>query len=193
MRQNRPAGGSVERAHYAQQDQHRIDRSNRMPAAHRNKQQEARAERVSRIASAQHLAAIEAVGRVSGNQKQQDARKKLRQPDQPEIKRALRDVVNLPSHGNSLHFDSGHNQEASNLKQHEVRMRKSDASSSGVVRRGHEHLMCHRQGKTCTVQKIENYTVSHSTRPSSGLRQSAGRPPKKALRGSVRSSWRRTG
>ena len=103
----------------------------------RDHQQKPRAERVSRIARPQHLAPVEAVGRMAGNQKQQNARKKLRQPHEPQVERALGDVINLPSHRNRLHFDRGHNEEARNLKQHEVRMRKGDASSSGVGGGGH--------------------------------------------------------
>ena len=116
LRQNRTAGRSVERTHHTQQNQDSIDGPNGMCAALRDKEQKARAERVSRIARTQHLAALKSIGRVPGKQKQKDARKKLRQPHQSEVKSALGDVVNLPSHRYRLHFHGGHNEEARNLE-----------------------------------------------------------------------------
>ena len=109
-----------------------------MRSAHRENQQKPGADRVSRIARPQHLAPVESIRRMPGNQKQQNARKKLRQPHQAQVEGALGDVVNLPSHRDCLHFDGGHDEEARNLKQHEVRMREGDASGSGVGRCGHD-------------------------------------------------------
>ena len=74
---------------------------------------------------------------MPGNQKQQYARKKLRQPHQSKIERAMRDVINLPSYRDRLHLYSSHNQKSCNLEQHKARMRKRDPSSSGVGGRWH--------------------------------------------------------
>ena len=108
-----------------------------MRPAPRDYQQKSRAERISGIARSQHLAPVEAVRGMAGNQKQKNTGKKLRQPHEPQVEGAFRDVIHLPSHGNRLHFDGSHNEEARNLKQHKVGMREGDASSFGVGGGGH--------------------------------------------------------
>ena len=52
--------------------------------------------RKSRRAGAQDVAARQPVGRVAGDQEQKNRGQKLRQPDQPQIQRAPRKIVDLP-------------------------------------------------------------------------------------------------
>ena len=71
--------------------------------------------RESAVAQSDQLAAVEAVRDMSGDQKQQHAGKKLGQADQPEIQRPPGDLVDLPSHGDRLHLQRGHDKKSRGL------------------------------------------------------------------------------
>ena len=91
------------------------------------------------------MAAFDAIRSVAGDGEKQNSRQKLRQSDQAEIERAFCDLVDLPSHGDSLHLDRSHDQKTRDLEQRERRMREGGASGSGVGGCRHEPLLCHRR------------------------------------------------
>ena len=110
-----------------------------MYAALVNQEQKRGSDSVSRITDAQNFAALKVIGGVSGNQKQKNPWKKLRQPYQAQIEGAVSDVINLPSDGDGLHLDCGDDKKAGNLKQDEIGMGKSNASGFGVGGWRHEY------------------------------------------------------
>ena len=107
----------------------------------RKREQQGKANRVPAIARREHMAALEAIGRMSGNREQQNCRQKLRQPDIPQIERPVGDLVNLPAHGHGLHLNRGDNEEPGDLEKHESGMREGGASGPGVGGCRHERLM----------------------------------------------------
>jgi len=64
---------------------------------------------------------------MARNKKQNDAGKKLRQTDQPEIERPLGNFIDLPADSNSLHFRGNHNKKTRRLK-----FQKSGIAESGA-------------------------------------------------------------
>ena len=75
-----------------------------------------------------------AIRSVTGDQEQQDAGRKLREPDQSEIERAVRQAVNLPAHGNRLHFRRCDRQESRQHVVAEVRIAECGASRRALGR-----------------------------------------------------------
>src|SRR5215475_12701058 len=82
-----------------------------------------------------------AVGYVAGDQKQHDAREKLRQSDIAQIKRALGDLIDLPANGYGLHFGGKNDEEARHLEEQKARILKGGAPGRlGVLCCGHREL-----------------------------------------------------
>src|ERR1700693_5632616 len=80
----------------------------------------------TRIAQHQQSAAIEAVRHMSGNQKQSDSRQKLAESDEAQVKRAVRDVVNLPTDRDGLHFGGRDYKKSRDLVEGKSRVVKRD-------------------------------------------------------------------
>ena len=53
-----------------------------------------------------HAAAVELIGNVAGDQRQQHRGQKLHQADQPEVERPACHRVNLPAHHNGKHLET---------------------------------------------------------------------------------------
>jgi hypothetical protein len=95
------------------------------------------------------MLAIHAVRDLTCHQKQHDAGQKLRQPGQPQVQRAVRDVVNLPADGHRLHLQRYHDAEARDLVNGKIRMGERDAAGKPEVNGcDHRFLLCH---KSCCV------------------------------------------
>ena len=56
-----------------------------------------------------------------------NSRKKLREANQPKIERLVRDLIDLPSDCNRLHFQAGNDEPASGEKKRESRISESDS------------------------------------------------------------------
>src|ERR1700732_942629 len=79
-----------------------------------------------RVAQHQQSAAIKAVSHMSGNQKQSDSRQKLAESDEAQVKRAVREVVNLPADRDGLHFGGRDYQKSGSLIEGKSRVVKRD-------------------------------------------------------------------
>src|SRR5580704_6086321 len=78
------------------------------------------------IAQHQQSAAIEAVSHMSGNQKQSDSRQELAESDKAQVKGAVREVVNLPTDRDGLHFGGRDYKKSGNLIKGKGRVVKRD-------------------------------------------------------------------
>ncbi len=128
QRQNRAANGRVERTHDSDQRAHDVNRVHGVRSANRDRQQQRRADRESRVADGENLAAVEAVGRVPRHEKKQDAGKELREAHEAEIERTLRDFVDLPADRDRLHFRGKHDAESRDLIEHKSGIGERDTS-----------------------------------------------------------------
>src|ERR1700722_1128617 len=79
-----------------------------------------------RVAQHQQSAAIKTVSHVSRNKKQCYSQQKLAESDKTEVKRAVRDVVNLPTDCDRLHFGGRYYEKSSNLIERKSRVVKRD-------------------------------------------------------------------
>jgi hypothetical protein len=106
--------------------------------------------REPKITRKQDILAAETIGRMSGNQEKKNIRQELSQPDVTEVKRAPRDLVNLPAHGDRLHFDRRNNTKAFEFVQREINV--AECGQAGMMlSRGHVVLMCHNPARHGTA------------------------------------------
>jgi hypothetical protein len=64
---------------------------------------------------------------LTSEQKEQQTGEKLRQPGQTQVKRAARDLVNLPADGYGLHLKGRHGEESGSLKESKIRVLECSA------------------------------------------------------------------
>ena len=115
------------------------------------------AEAEAGITPHQQLAAVEDIGGVSGEEKQDEARQKLGQPNVSEIDRALGDLVDLPSHGNRLHLQRDDDEEARERVGDEIGIGEGDAPGKPGVSGGqHSLLLCHRSSFSSQPSALGN-------------------------------------
>ncbi len=114
--QHRPAHRPIKRSHHAKQHQHRKHGNDRHSAAQGDRKQHRKTNRKPDITQDQQISSIESIRHVPGNQKEDDARKELRQPNQSEIEWPFRYFVHLPTHGDRLHLGRNHDAEPRQLK-----------------------------------------------------------------------------
>ena len=79
---------------------------------------------------------------MAGKQEQREARQKLRQADVSQIKRTVRDVVDLPGHRDRLHLERKHDKQSRERVGDEIGIGKGDAPGEpGVLRGEHSVLL----------------------------------------------------
>ena len=130
LRQQRAAHRSVKRTNDAQKNHHGVDRIDRAHPRQNGEQQQAGADSKPNVAGDQQLAAVQAVRRVTRDQKQQNARQELRQTHQSQVERPLRDFVDLPADRNRLHLQARNNAKARQLVGRKVRKSEGHAPSA---------------------------------------------------------------
>src|SRR5436190_21173972 len=81
---------------------------------------------------------LETIRRMSRDREEQNCWQELCQPHISKVEGPLGDLVDLPSHGHSLHLDRGDDQKSGDLEKNEPGMRKGSASSPGVGGGRHE-------------------------------------------------------
>ena len=81
-----------------------------------------RSRRVKHIACRYDQAAIDAVRNHAGNKEKHKCRKKLKQPDEPEIKNTARNPVNMPANGNRQHLDAENIARAADNEEDEIKV-----------------------------------------------------------------------
>src|SRR6266852_7243803 len=101
-----------------------------MDSTRGDQEQQRRAQGVALVGKANHLAAVVAVGDVSGHQKQDDAGKKLREADEAEVQRTLGDFVDLPSDGHGLHLRGEDDAESRYLEEDEAGISEGNTPAS---------------------------------------------------------------
>src|SRR5258707_9628729 len=112
VRQDGTAHGKVETAENSVQYQDNVDGMHGMRGTPTDREQQGGAKAEAGVANHQQLAAVEQIGGVSGEKKKHDAGQKLCQADVSQIDRAFGDLVDLPSHGDGLHFERHDDEEA---------------------------------------------------------------------------------
>lgn len=68
---------------------------------------------------------------MSGHQKKEDARKKLREAGEPQVQGTLIDFVDLPTDGDGLHLRGEDNAKTCQLKKCETRVSEGNAPRGG--------------------------------------------------------------
>src|SRR5262249_32549474 len=81
---------------------------------------------------------------MTGDKKQQNAGKELRQSNQPKVERLLGDLVDLPSDSDGLHFNSNYDEEPCNFVKYKVWISECDTPRKCLVRSCHPVLLCHK-------------------------------------------------
>ena len=78
---------------------------------------------VKHIARRYDQAPIDAVCSHAGNKEKQKRRKKLKQPNEPEIKNTARNPVDMPANGNGQYLDAENIARAADNEQDEIKVR----------------------------------------------------------------------
>ena len=102
-RQQRRAGGILERAHGAEDREDAEDAVTPEPAAEAAERQGGVAGGLRQLAGDDDEPAIAAVRHLSDDQRQRDGRHELHEADEAEIERAARQRIELPADGDGLH------------------------------------------------------------------------------------------
>jgi len=131
IRQQRLASRHRKGARHAEQHHDREDRASGTEAAQRKPEQQQRAQALERETRGQDAPAVAAVGHVAGRQDQQHEGQELRQPDQPEVERIARGLVDLPADGHRLHLHGQRRQEARAQEKGEVTIAQYGAARVG--------------------------------------------------------------
>src|SRR5208282_4284778 len=127
------ADGKTETARNSDQYQNGVNQVNRLRGAPTDGQEQRRAQTITDIAPHQQLAAVEEIGGVSGDQKQDKAGRELGQADISEIEWTVGDGVNLPSHCYGLHLDRYKDEKTRECVVDEVGIVEGDPRLAGRV------------------------------------------------------------
>ena len=127
MRKNRAARGSIEGPDDSEQNQHRVNCEDRARSKSRQNQKKNKTQTKPHVAANQDFAAVENVGDVACQEKQNNTGEELRQADEAEVEGALGDFVDLPADGDGLHFEGEHDEAAGALKNLECRIAERGA------------------------------------------------------------------
>src|SRR5262249_50649034 len=79
-------------------------------------------------------APVVAVGRVSGEETQGYRGNELREPDESEIERAVREIVHLPTDRDALHLKGEHRRDARSERQPKIEVSERGARMDGLFR-----------------------------------------------------------
>ncbi len=120
--------GKAEAAGDSDQYQNGVDQVNRVRSTPTDGEQQRRAESIADIAPHEQLAAVEEIGGVSGEQKQDKAGRELGEADVSEVEGAIGSGIDLPAHGHRLHLQRHDDEEARKSVADEVGMSEGDAS-----------------------------------------------------------------
>jgi hypothetical protein len=143
--ENGAADGKAETAEDSEEDENEVDGVYGVGSAPTDGEEQGRAEAVAGIAPHKEFAAVEDIGGVTGEEKEDEAREKLGEADVSEIEGTFGDLIDLPSDGDGLHFERDHDEEAGEGKGDEVGV--GEGNSPGEARVcGGEHwiLLCHK-------------------------------------------------
>jgi len=128
----------VESARDPDEHEQRIDRPHRRRAVARLDPEQQRARDLRQLADAHDASPIEAIGGLARDEAEHDGGKELSESDESEVEWSVREVVDLPPDGNSLHLhrdDGGH---APRERESKIAMSKCCAGVSGLTRARHE-------------------------------------------------------
>lgn len=95
---------TAERSGNPDEKQYCEDGKDRMDSCPSLQKQKQRAKRIGDIASKQYATSIKAIGSMTSSQRQENARQKLNQADIAQVQRPVRNLEDLPSHCDRLHF-----------------------------------------------------------------------------------------
>jgi len=112
--------------------------------AQRDDEQQEGRDGKTHVAQCEQLAAVDAVGDVTGEQKQKDGREKLDETRQAEVQRAVIDFLDLPAHRDGLHLRAKDDAESRGLVQAETgEAEGGGASGDGLMGSRHSLVVCH--------------------------------------------------
>src|ERR1700751_5135643 len=84
-------------------------------SAQGQRQQESRAQDESAVTNVEQVLSVVPVGGVARHKKEKYSGKKLCQPNEAEVQRPPRDLVDLPAHRDRLHFKTGNDEKSCSL------------------------------------------------------------------------------
>ena len=97
----------------------RIDEGERGPVLRRHPHEPGGGQERHAVAPPQHGPAVEPVGDLAGGQHQEELRNELGEPDQPEMQRAVGELIDMPADNDADHLEGGGRGDAGNEEQPE--------------------------------------------------------------------------